>query len=78
MIIHITTKSGARYTLNQTAMSWTREHATIDLHWMHGEGVPHGTLADWPVVVMGRQLMFDDINQGMIVTTPVMKAEIEA
>jgi len=79
MLITLTTMSGAHYTFNETDMTWRREHATIDLRWPsrpNDPGVPHGTLADWPTVVLGRGLMFDDIEQGTIFTTPVMQAKL--
>ena len=77
MIVHVTTASGARYTFNRRDLSWTRYHHSIDIHNFpsnSGDGVTKGMLVEWPAIIVGNRMMFDDTAVGTVYTTQIISA----
>lgn len=81
MIISIMTASGARYTFNRRTMRWMRYHESVDITGLppDREGLPFtsGTLTEWPAIILGHRIMFDDTKVGVVYTTQVMSGYVE-
>ena len=76
MIVNVTTASGAKYEFNHEAMTWSRYHESIDIYGLgpdeKGKPVTSGELVEWPVLAIGRRIMFDDVKAGTVYTTSII------
>lgn len=50
MRITFTTRSGSKYVIDKTAMTWERQKAGVGSIYVRTQG---GTLLEWPVVIVG-------------------------
>ena len=58
-------------------MTWERSHPDRPILGLGLElGYERGELAEWPAIITGRQLHFDDTIVGQIVSTPIMATEV--
>jgi hypothetical protein len=58
-------------------MTWERQHDSVTIHGLGLElGFERGELAEWPAIITGRQLHFDDTIVGQIVSTPIVATEV--
>jgi hypothetical protein len=77
MIVYVTTKSGAQYVFDQMDLMWERVHGTVDIHGLPASrGVTRGHLVEWPAIIAGASIMFDDVEVGVIYTTPVVAVKV--
>jgi hypothetical protein len=79
MRVRVTTASGASYCFDMAHLTWER-NSWKPINGFVNTGsdpnVSRGTLYEAPVIVIGRQIHFDDVRVGQIITTTVVKAEI--
>jgi hypothetical protein len=78
MIVYVTTKSGAQYAFDKMELTWERVHGTRDIHGVpsNGRGTTTGHLVEWPAIIAGASIMFDDVEIGVIYTTPVVGVKV--
>jgi hypothetical protein len=80
MMISVVTDSGSHYLFDLEEMTWVRTNKEQPILFFDNLGedptISSGTLVEEPVIIMGRQIRFDDKRIGQIVTTRVMSAEI--
>jgi hypothetical protein len=78
MIINFKTASGAHYCMDQKNMTWERYHSSLEVHGLPRQNPNspnvsnHGILVEWPAIILGRQVHFDDTKIGPIYTTTVI------
>jgi hypothetical protein len=80
MKISVDTVSGSHYLFDMDELTWTRTNKVQPILGYDNLGedptISTGTLVEEPVIIMGRQIRFDDERMGQIVTTRVVKAEV--
>ncbi len=78
MIVYVTTKSGAQYAFDRTDLIWERIHGTRDIIGVSsdGRGRTIGHLVEWPAIIAGASIMFDDVETGVVYTTPVVAVKV--
>jgi hypothetical protein len=77
MVVYVTTKSGAQYVFDKDELMWERIHGTVDIHGLPAtRGRTIGHLVEWPAIIAGASIMFDDFEVGVIYTTPVVGVKV--
>jgi hypothetical protein len=77
MIVYVTTKSGAQYAFDKDELTWERIHGTVEIHGLSAHrGRTIGHLVEWPAIIAGASIMFDDVEVGVIYTTPVVGVKV--
>jgi hypothetical protein len=65
------------YILDSDEMTWERQHPSIPIWGLGLElGQEGGHLVEWPVIITGKQLHFNDTEVGQIISTPIMATEV--
>jgi len=84
MIVQFKTKSGAHYTMDSENLTWERYHRTVEIHGLPNQNTfsrnvsNSGYLIEWPAIIAGHRVMFDDTRIGVIYTTEVVEATVDA
>lgn len=77
MRVKVTTRSGSVYYFDDTLLTWERLNKRPILGIpLTSDGYTGGDLVEWPSLIVGRGIMFDDIVAGVVYTTPIEKAEV--
>ena len=77
MIAFVTTRSGAQYAFKHDPLTWERIHGTQDIIGASSiRGATRGSLIEWPAIIAGQGIMFDDKILGTIYTTPVVAVKV--
>jgi hypothetical protein len=78
MVVNFKTASGAHYCMDRTNMTWERYHASVTIHNLPNDNnysrnvSNHGILTEWPAIILGARVMFNDTKVGVIYTTPII------
>jgi len=82
MVVQFITNSGAHYTMDSDKMTWERYHKNIEVHGLPNDNTfsrnvsNSGYLVEWPAIILGHRIMFDDVEIGTVYTTAVMYGEV--
>lgn len=78
MKVHVSTASGAQYTFDHDDLTWERVHVTRDIIGLgsRSDGRTTGHLVEWPAIITGIGIMFDDVDCGVVYTTRVLATRV--